>query len=446
MSGTFWPVRWLALAVLCLSLSGCLTPTDGEQDLLCRRLLPALVDTRGVTVLASETGNAGEVFIRFRLPRDERQHFIYCRFAGAGFNLAKRRITRVALDGVMLGEAATFFLTEGWLQTQDAVAATPPPARADAIAGNVGVQLGYGLQQAVSALPRMGIYALVAAAYALIYGLTGRINLAFGAFAAIGGLSTILAVMAVDRFGAASLGSALLVGLTSAMSVSALAGSVTARTVLAPLMRRPGQHILVASVGLMVAIEEFLRLTQGARGLWLAPVFNAALPLAQTRGFVVTLTPATVLTAATAFAVALLLLIFMARSRFGREWRAASEDSVAAELFGVNPVDMVAATMAIAACLAGLAGALVALHYGGMGYAGGGMLGLTALVAAVLGGIGSVGGAMLGGCLIGLFEAAWSSVLPSDWREAALFALLVLFLTLKPDGLFSGRLPGPLRV
>lgn len=434
-----------AVAGIMILLAACARSSDAEQDSLCRRAIPAVIDGQ-ITVIGSETNRAGDVFVRFRRDDDPTPHFVFCRFAGSGLSLAKRRMTRIGLDGTTLGPSATHYVVEGWLETQDAVAAMPPPARRAPLFGTVSTTTGYGLQQAVSALPRMGIYALLAAAYALLYGLIGRINLAFGAFAALGGIGAVLSVLLMERLGSTSLGLGIGAGMVGAVAMTALYGSVAARLVIAPMLHRPGQHMLVASVGLMVALEEFLRLAQGARTLWLAPVFNAALPLASTPDFDVTVTPMALITSGAALAVAGALLVLLARSHFGWQWRAASEEPVAAELFGISHHMVVTRTFALAAALAGFAGLLVALLYGGIGYAGGGMLGLTALVAAVLGGIGSVSGAMLGGCLIGAFEAGWSALLPGDWREAVLFAVLAVFLALKPDGLFGGRQPGLMRV
>lgn len=439
--------RILFALLLLAGLGGCIRLADAEQELVCRRLIPALVEAgRGVLVIGSEAVAPGEVFVRFRLGGEAREHFIYCRFGGAGFSLAKRRLTRIGIDGATLGPSATHFLIEGWLESPEAVAETPPGARAPAPAGTLGARPAYGLQQAVSALPRMGIYALLAAAYALIYGLTGRINLAFGAFAALGGIAAVLGVLLFERTGLANLSGGILAGVTAAMALSALTGGVISRLVIAPLLHRSGRHMLIASLGLMILIEEFLRLAQGARGLWLAPALNAALPLAHAPGFTVTATPMALLATGIALWAAVGLVHIVARTHFGRDWRAGSEEPVAAALFGISQRGLVIRTFTLAAALAGLAGFLVVLLYGGMGYAGGGRLGMTALVAAILGGIGSVPGAMLGGVLIGLFEALWTTFLPADWREAALFGLLAAILILKPDGLSGGRQPEPLRV
>jgi branched-chain amino acid transport system permease protein len=96
-------------------------------------------------------------------------------------------------------------------------------------------------------------------------------------------------------------------------------------------------------------------------------------------------------------------------------------------------------TFALASLLAGLAGYVVTVYYGAFGYAGGIVLGLKSLLAAIAGGIGSVGGAFLGGILLGAVESTWSALFPIEFRDLAVFVLLVVLLVLRPSGLFGLR-------
>ena len=67
------------------------------------------------------------------------------------------------------------------------------------------------------------------------------------------------------------------------------------------------------------------------------------------------------------------------------------------------------------------------------------MVGLKAFVAAVVGGIGNITGAMLGGFLLGLLETFGVAVLgiPQGFKDAIAFAVLILILLLKPEGLLG---------
>jgi branched-subunit amino acid ABC-type transport system permease component len=77
--------------------------------------------------------------------------------------------------------------------------------------------------------------------------------------------------------------------------------------------------------------------------------------------------------------------------------------------------------------------------YGAVGYGLSATLTLKALTAAIVGGIGSLPGAFLGGLVIGVVEAGWSALFPIDDRDLAVYALLVIFIALRPSGLIGIR-------
>jgi branched-chain amino acid transport system permease protein len=170
------------------------------------------------------------------------------------------------------------------------------------------------------------------------------------------------------------------------------------------------------------------------------------MPLLRAGSFVVGVTPVSLVTGGVAVGAAAGLLMLMRRSGFGRAWRAYADDPKAAALSGVDGRGLLVRTLALAGGMAGLAGTLVVVQYGGLGFAGGFQLGLKALIAAVLGGIGSVAGALVGGIAIGAFETLWSAYFPIEMRDVALYASLVAVLVFRPGGLLGTRDPGPREV
>ena len=106
-----------------------------------------------------------------------------------------------------------------------------------------------------------------------------------------------------------------------------------------------------------------------------------------------------------------------------------------AALIGV-PIDRtIAATFAIGSGLAGMAGVFAAAEYGVVNFHMGTLMGFKALTAALLGGIGSLPGAALGGFVIALTECYTAAFFGSEWKDIAVFAVLVLVLLFRPAGM-----------
>lgn len=431
--------RLAALALVFL-VASCATSLDAEQGRLCRMLLPALFSQdEGIAILDSEAVSGRAVHITFRAGgRNAPERLLSCRFGGTGYSAAKRDLVAVQIDGVGLGETQLWFLKERWLETQIAIAADPgPPRRGGAVLDLPSRELATGLQYALGGLPRLTLLALLALATALIYGLIGRINLAFGEFAAMGGMLASLAILLLAALApGAGLGIEP-VALVLALGTVALWGLVVGKRVLHPLATRGGQPILVAGVGMMVAVQEGLRLAQGARNAWLPPVGEGSVVLATGGGFEVMVAPRTLGVVLMNTLVIALLLLLMRKSRFGRAWRAIADDPRAAELMGLDPRRVLVLASLIATALAGLAGASVTLLYGGMTFSSGTMMGLAGLMAAILGGVGSLGGAVLAGVAIGALQTLWMVFHAIEHWELAVFTLLTLFLVLKPGGFFG---------
>jgi branched-chain amino acid transport system permease protein len=77
------------------------------------------------------------------------------------------------------------------------------------------------------------------------------------------------------------------------------------------------------------------------------------------------------------------------------------------------------------------------LRYGQIGFFDGFLAGIKAFTAAVLGGIGSLPGAVLGGLLVGLIEVMFAGYISNDYKDVAVFGVLVVVLLFRPTGLLG---------
>jgi branched-chain amino acid transport system permease protein len=127
--------------------------------------------------------------------------------------------------------------------------------------------------------------------------------------------------------------------------------------------------------------------------------------------------------------------LFLKKTLVGKAVRAASENLDSAMLVGITPHRVNTVAFAIGMGLAGLAGVATATVYPFDPYFGF-IFSLKAMIALALGGMGSVTGALLGGILLGVIESTGSYLFTGGWADAIAYAVFLLVLMFKPEGLF----------
>jgi len=144
---------------------------------------------------------------------------------------------------------------------------------------------------------------------------------------------------------------------------------------------------------------------------------------------------------ATGVGVILFLGLFylVNRTKIGKAMRAVSESREASQLMGIEPKVVITFAFALSSLYAGIGALVWGLKYPMMEYTSGVMPGLKGFIASVLGGIGHLPGSVIGGFIIGFSEVMFVAFLPrlTIWRDVFAYLLLVLFLLLRPGGIFN---------
>jgi branched-chain amino acid transport system permease protein len=288
------------------------------------------------------------------------------------------------------------------------------------------------------------IYGFVALGYSLVYGILELINFAHGDVFMLGGM--LVATMTVS-FGLADESGLVLWGGIIGMLLITMVFCASINTTIELVAYRRLRHAprlapLITAIGMSFVLQNIGLVWKGARPtsvpsiLPKGTVFTiGGVPYTWDKFFVLLFT----------VPVLLALVWLVQRTRHGKAMRATAQDREASAMMGINVNRTISFTFFIAGTLAGAAGLLYALYVTNVRFNEGFRVGLIAFTAAVLGGIGNLPGAVLGGLLIGLVESfnnglSWHTPGP-DWTTSIIFAILILILVFRPEGLLGERTP-----
>jgi len=287
------------------------------------------------------------------------------------------------------------------------------------------------LQQLINGLALGAIYALIALGYTMVYGVLRFINFAHSDVFMVGAFAGYFLARAVPG-GSALSGIAVLLG---AMAICALLGVIIEKLAYRPLRGRSTLTVLITAIGVSLLLQNLGQRIFGAN----PRSFPSLFPVHQFHLGGVVISSAQILV----FAVALVLLFalrhIVLHTRVGTAMRALSFNPVAASLVGINNDRIISFTFALGSALAAAGGILYASNYPSIDPLMGTLPGMKAFVAAVLGGIGNIAGAALGGLALGLIETIVVAFGGSTYRDAVAFAVLILILLLRPEGLLGKR-------
>ncbi|MCK6451049.1 MAG: branched-chain amino acid ABC transporter permease [Alphaproteobacteria bacterium] len=298
-------------------------------------------------------------------------------------------------------------------------------------------------QQLVFGLALGTVYGLVALGYTMVYGVLFMINFAHGEVFMIGAYIGwgVLAVLLDWSVGGLHPLWVLPLMLVPAMLFCGGLGMTLERFAYRPLYARGATRLgpLISAVGASIFLQNAVMLTQGAR----MKVYMTNFLFPRDWRFDILGVNISVLVIVMIVVSVLLmwaLVVLVQRTTLGRSIRAVSEDREMAAVMGINVGRVVGMTFFLGSALGGAAGVLIGLYYTQIDFVMGYSAGLKAFTAAVLGGIGNIKGAMVGGLLLGVIESLAVTFINPAFKDVVTFAVLILTLVFKPEGIFGETL------
>lgn len=285
------------------------------------------------------------------------------------------------------------------------------------------------VQQIFNGLFLGSIYALLALGYTMVYGIIGLINFAHGDVYMIGAF--------IGFYFITSLHLNFWVTLVLTMMACALIGMLIEFMAYRPLRHHGAPKItaLITAIGVSFLLENGMTFLFGGD----SRSFPQAIKLVTYHLGFIDVTNIQILIFVVAVVLMIALQYIVKKTKMGRAMRAVSVDTEAASIVGIKVDQTISFTFAIGSALAGAAGVLIGLYYNSIDPLMGMTPGIKAFIAAVIGGIGVIPGAAVGGLFIGLIETFTFSIGISSWKDAAVYAVLILVLLVRPTGLFGKK-------
>jgi branched-chain amino acid transport system permease protein len=280
------------------------------------------------------------------------------------------------------------------------------------------------VQVIVGGLLLGAVYALFSSGLTLIWGMMNVINFAHGDFVMLG---MYVAFLVWTLMGG---------GPFAAVPIAALAlatlGVVCYFALIRHVMRGPMLAQILGTFGLALLLRY--------SALWYFGASFRTLPETLVGGTLelgpIRVESSRLLAGVVALLVTAALHLTLTGTALGSRMLAVAEDAAAAELMGIRPQHMQAVAWALAAGATGIAGALIA-NFFYVAPTVGETLGLVAFVTVALGGFGSVPGALIAGLLIGVIESVSAYAIGAIYKDIVVYALFVLALWLRPQGLLG---------
>jgi branched-chain amino acid transport system permease protein len=283
------------------------------------------------------------------------------------------------------------------------------------------------LEIIIGGLLQGGAFALVALGFALIFRVTGTINLAQGAFVVVGAL--LLYTFHQVLFWP------LWLAFLASLLVTVLVGTLLAKFILEPALRKlPPSGMVILTAGMLTLFEGAILLCWGSQPYQLEP-FSGSRPY---EVFGLRFPTQSPWDAGATILIVFALWYVLQRTTLGKALRACSENPAAAALMGINVRRMTIISYAVASGIGGIAGMVIGPIVS-LQFDGGGIFTTSGFIAVTIGGVASFFGAVVGGLGLGLIEQGAAGYISSLFSTTIALLLLLVMLILRPTGVIAGR-------
>jgi branched-chain amino acid transport system permease protein len=288
------------------------------------------------------------------------------------------------------------------------------------------MSLSYILQSIISGILLGGIYALLSVGFGLTWGTMKVLNISHAVFAVLG------AFIAYWLFVKAGLDP--IISLPLLVVVLFFLGGVVYRLVIRPVTKAKDVIMasMVATFGVAIVVENVMSFIWRPDPRILKPSYTG------TSFFIgeMAISKGPLIGFAMAIVAIVLLYSFLHRTYTGKAVQATWQNPVGAALVGINPGHVSLITFGLSIASAGAAGVAMALIYAFYPSVQS-VWTMFVFLVTIVGGVGSVIGTALAGLLIGFIIGISAAFLPFVWVNVLLFALLLVILLFKPEGLFG---------
>ncbi len=282
------------------------------------------------------------------------------------------------------------------------------------------------LQQSMNGFAQGMSYALIALGLTMVFGVLHIINFAHGEVYMLGALAAVLA--------STMLGAPYAVSVLLGVATGIVAAWLTALVGIGRVLERKDgtSTVLLTTFAISIIIYEGVLAIYGP-----TPLRIEGLP-GRTEFGTTVVTNQRLFVVLAGFVVLVGIEFILRRTDVGRHIRALANSAFAAQVVGIDVARIRLVTFVGAGALAGLTGALmvpITLFSPVIGHS----VIINAFVVVVVGGMGSASGAVVCGLALGLLEAYATIFMPQQFASALIYALLLVTLMARPNGLFGGR-------